>query len=277
MTCKIIVDSCCDMTPQLKDRLDLTSVPLTMNLGENEYTDNDSLDLTRFMAKMKACAEKVGSASPSPVLYQEAIESARSSFVVTLSSRLSGSYASAVAGKTLAEENGRIDTHIFDSQSASAGEVLIAVKIRELLLKGTPRHHIVKTVNRFIQNMKTYFVLERYDNLQKNGRLNRITGKLIHILNIKLVMGSDGSGNIALYAKLRGINQTIAKLLSLIESSGRRTEGENLVISHCNNPGLAKRLEAAVRQKYRFKEIFVVPTGGISSLYADDKGIVMAF
>ncbi|WP_444659790.1 DegV family protein [Caproiciproducens sp. R2] len=277
MTCKIIVDSCCDMTPQLKERLDVTSVPLTMILGKNEFIDNNSLDLTRFMAEMKGCTEKVASASPSPLIYQEAIENARESFVVTLSSRLSGSYASAVTGKMLADERGKADTYIFDSKSASAGEVLIAVKIRELLLKGTSRHNIIQAINHFIENMKTYFVLEQYGNLQKNGRLNRITGKLISVLNIKLVMGSDGSGNIALYAKPRGINQMIGKLLSLIESSGKRTEGESLVISHCNNPGLAKRLKVAIGQKYHFKEIFVVPTGGISSLYADDRGIVLAF
>lgn len=265
------------MTPQLRERLDVTLIPLTMRLGQNEFTDNDSLDLTYFMAEMKACTEKIGSASPPPLLFQEAIDRAQNSFVVTLSSQLSGSYASAVAGKTLAEENGKAHTYIFDSKSASAGEVLIAIKIRELLLNGIPKHHIIKAINCFIDNMKTYFVLERYDNLQKNGRLNRIMGKLIHILNIKLVMGSDGSGNIALYAKPRGINQMIEKLLSLIESSGKNTESENLVISHCNNPELAKRLEAAIQQRYRFKEIFIVPTGGISSLYADDKGIVLAF
>ena len=142
---------------------------------------------------------------------------------------------------------------------------------------GTPRHNIIRTINRFIENMKTYFVLDRYDNLQKNGRLNRIAGKLISVLNIKLVMGSDGNGNIALYAKLKGINQMVEKFLSLIENSGKKTDGENLVISHCNNPGLAERLKSAIEQRYHFKEIFIVPTGGISSLYADDGGIVLAF
>ncbi|WP_326974517.1 DegV family protein [Caproicibacter sp. BJN0012] len=277
MTCKIIVDSCCDMTPQLKERLDVTSVPLTMRLGRNEFTDDASLDLDCFMAEMKASTEKVSSASPPPLLYQEAMESAGDSFVVTLSSRLSGSYASAVAGKTLAEETGKADTYIFDSKSASAGEVLIAVKIRDLLQKGMPKPHVIETINRFIEDMKTYFVLERYDNLQKNGRLNRIAGKLISVLNIKLMMGSDGNGNIALYAKLKGINQMVEKFLSLIENSGKKTDGENLVISHCNNPGLAERLKAAIEQRYHFKEIFIVPTGGISSLYADDGGIVLAF
>lgn len=277
MEYKIIADSCCDMTPQLKNRLGVTPIPLTMRLGQKEFVDDDSLDLAGFMAEMKACKEKVGSASPSPYLYQEAIENAQSSFVVTLSSKLSGSYENAVMGKAFAEENIKVDTYVFDSKSASAGEVLVAVKIRELILQETPKDHIIQTVKHFIENMKTYFILERYDNLQKNGRLNKIKGKLISMLNVKLVMGSDGDGNIALYDKFRGAKQMIEKLLTLIESSGKKTDGENLVISHCNNGDLAKSLGNAIEQKYHFKEIFIVPTGGLSSLYTDDKGIVMAF
>lgn len=277
MNCRIIVDSCCDMTPQLKNRLGITSVPLTMRLGQKEFTDNDSLDLSRFMSEMKACKERVGSASPSPFLYQKAIEISKSSFVVTLSSQLSGSYASAITGKALAEENSEVHSYIFDSKSASAGEVLVALKIRELLEKELTKDDIIQTVNCFIENLKTYFVLENFDNLLKNGRLNKITGKLISVLNIKLVMGSDGNGNIALHEKYRGVNHMIEKLLSLIECSGKKTNGENLVISHCNNLEVAQLLGAAVEQKYHFKEIFIVPTRGLSSLYADDKGIIIAF
>ncbi len=277
MNYTIIVDSCCDMTPKLAGRLGTTSVPLTMRLGNKEFTDDAALDLPGFMAEMKACKEKVGSASPSPVSYQEAMEAAGHSFVVTLSSQLSGSYASAELGKTHAEESSGADTHVFDSKSASAGEVLVAVKIREMLSNGLPKEQIISAVNAFIDGMKTYFVLERYDNLLKNGRLNRITEKIISILHIKLVMGSDGNGNIALYAKPRGTKQMLDKLVALIKSSEKPTSGESMVISHCNNPSLAEQLKNAVKQHFDFKEIFIVPTGGISSLYADDKGIVMAF
>lgn len=277
MDYKIIVDSCCDMTSQLKKRLGIISVPLFLRLGSKEFEDDDALDLPGFMAKMKACTESVGSASPPPVSFQKAIEKAGNSFIVTLSSKLSGSYSSASMGKVYAEEKGNVNTHVFDSKSASAGEVLLAVKIRELIKKGMSKEHIIHAMNQFIDNMKTYFVLERYDNLLKNGRLNKITGKLISILNIKLVMGSDGNGNIALYAKSRGTAQMIEKILSYIKESGRKTDDENLVISHCNNPGLAKQLSDAIQQKFHFKEIIIVPTKGISSLYADDKGIVLAF
>jgi DegV family protein with EDD domain len=277
MECKIIVDSCCDITPPLAERLGAVTVPLTMRLGTKEFRDDHTLDLPGFMREMAASSEKAASASPPPTSFKEAIESAGRSFVVTLSSKLSGSYASAELGRASAEENARVDTHVFDSKSASAGETLVALKIRELLSNGLPKEQLISAVNGFIDGMKTYFVLERYDNLLKNGRLNRITERIISVLNIKLVMGSDGDGRIALYAKPRGTKQMLEKLVSLIRSSEKPTSGESMVISHCNNPGLAELLSGAVKKHFDFKEVLIVPTRGISSMYADEKGIVMAF
>lgn len=277
MEYKIIADSCCDMTPTLKERLGITQIPLTMRLGNKEFTDDDTLDLESFMSEMKACDTKAGSASPAPYLYQEAIEKAGQSFVVTLSGKLSGSYNNALMGKNFAQESVDASSHVFDSKSASAGEALIAIKLRELIQSGMTEQNIIQTTNRFIDDMKTYFVLENYDNLRKNGRMSKVTETLANILNIKLLMGSDGDGNIALFAKPLGINHMLDKLLSLIKDSGKKTDGENIVISHCNNQGLAHQLAEAIRQRYSFKEIFVIPTGGLSSLYTDDKGIVMTF
>jgi len=277
MNYKIIVDSCCDMTPELEERLGVTSIPMTVMLGSKEYIDDETLDLPKFLEDMKSCTEKVSSASPPPYAFKDAIETAIHSFVVTISSQLSGSYANAELGKALAEENGETDTHVFDTKSASAGEVLIAVKLRELLSNGLSRDQIIKSINTFIANMKTYFVLERYENLIKNGRLSKVTGKIVNILNFKMIMGSDGEGNIQLFAKPRGTNQMLEKIISFIKSSGRPTNGENMVICHCNNSHLAKQLSALVKQHFNFKEIFIVPVKGTIALYADDKGIVMAF
>jgi len=265
------------MTRELAERLDLTSVPMTMMLGSKEFTDDENLDLPGFMEEMKACTEKVGTAAPPPFAFMEAIEAAIHSFVVTISSQLSATYQNALLGKALAEENGTTGVHVFDSKSASAGEVLVAIKLRELLSKGLPKDQIINTVNGFIDSMKTYFVLERYDNLIKNGRLNKVTGKIVDMLNFKLIMGSDGDGAIKLHAKPRGTAQMLDKIISLIKKSDRPTSGENLVICHCNNLPLAKQLSNLISGNFNFKEIFIVPTKGAISVYADDKGIVMAF
>ena len=272
----IIADSGCDLTPQLENELKATTIPLSMILESKEYVDDEFLDMPEFMAHMKTCTDKVSSASPPPGLYQEAFAKSKQAFAVTLSSQLSGSYANANIGKAMAEENGA-DIHIFDSKSASAGQLLIVMKIRELLDTGIDRATVVNKINEFIDNMKTYFVLERYDNLEKNGRLNKITGKLIRVLNIKLIMGADGNGNIALFAKPRGVQQMLDKMVSLIGESDKSTEAERLIISHNNNPTLAQRLYDEVGKRYSFKEIWIVPTKGLASLYTDDGGIVMAF
>ncbi|MCL1918858.1 MAG: DegV family protein [Peptococcaceae bacterium] len=274
---RIITDSCCDMTPEMKKEMGIISAPLTMMLGNKEFRDDEDLDMTRFMDEMENFTGKIGSASPAPFLYQKAIEDAGEAYVVTLSSKISASYNNAVIGNTQAEENGRGKAHIFDSKSAAAGQTLIALKLHELIRDGIPKEGIIESVNRFINGMKTYFVLENYDNLLKNGRLHKIAGSLLRMLNIKLIMGADGNGEIDLFAKCRGTKQMVQRLLSLVESSGREGRNENLVISHCNNRTLAEHLKTLVMERFKFKKIYVVPTGGLTSMYADNKGIVLAF
>lgn len=274
---KIIVDSCCDLAPGMAQALNVTKVPLTLRLGDVEYLDDDSLSLPDFMQKMSTCTKPVGSAAPAPLLYQQAFEQSAPSYAVTLSSKLSCSHSSAMLAKGLAEENGYSEIHVFDSKSASAGQTLVALKLNDLLRQGLSRQAIIRSVESFIAGMKTYFVLERYDNLLKNGRLNKLTGTIISIMNIKLIMGDDSNGNIALCAKLRGMKNVLEKLIDMIGRSGKRTENERLVISHCNNEGLAQQLCRTIQQQFQFKEIHIVPTGGVSSLYADEKGIIMAF
>ena len=228
----------------------------------------------------KSCIAKTGkvsTAAPPPHSYMDAMERAVRSFVVTLSGQLSGSYASAQSGKTHAEESGATDTHIFDSKSAAAAEVLIAIKIRELISKGLPKDQIITSINNFISNMKTYFVLECYDNLINNGRLSKIKGKIITVLNIKVIMGANENGEIALFAKARGTKQMLEKMVAFVESSKKPTTGESMVITHVNNPTLAQQLSDMVKQKFDFKEVLIVPARGISTVYADDQGVIMAF
>ena len=277
MNYKIITDSCCDLTAELKRKFQTISVPLKLRLGEKEFVDNDNLNLPSFMEKMKACVEHVGSAAPSPHDFLRAFEEAGRSFVVTLSSQLSGSHASALVAETYTQDRDDIDVHIFDSKSASAGQTLLTIKIHELIQKNFSKDVIVERINNFIDEMKTYFVLERYDNLQRNGRLGKVTGTIIKFLGIRLVMGSDRNGDIALYHKARGEKQMLERMLSLIANSGKKTDNEIMVISHCNNMTLAQRLSDMIKDRFNFNEIYIVPTGGLSSLYADDQGIIMAF
>ena len=271
MDYKIIVDSCSDLTPELEEKLGIVTVPLHLRLGQREYMDDANLDIAAFMEEMAACKEKVGTAAASPAAFSDVMT--QDAFVVTVSAALSATYSNAV----LAAEDVPADIHVFDSKSASAGGTLVALKIRELVSRGMPKPQIIESVNSFIDNMKTYFVLERFENLIKNGRLGALKGRIASVLNVKLLLGADGKGEISLHAKVRGTKAMLEKMLSFISISGRITSGENAVISHCNNQSLAEQLAGLIRQRFDFKEVFIIPTRGTSSLYADNKGIILAF
>lgn len=273
---RLVVDSCCDVTPELCREFSITSVPLTITLGERSITDDDDINLPQFMEDMKNCKSRIGSAAPAPALYKDAFLQAKTSYAVTLSSNLSGSYASAMLGRELACEEGA-DVHVFDSKSASAGEVLIAIKTGEMIKAGIQKSEIIRSIEGFIKQMKTYFVLENIDNLLKNGRISKVKGTLINVLGIKPIMGEDGDGNIALYSHARGEKQIIERLADTIKLSNRNFEGQSMVIAHCNNPGLAEKLMNEIKKRFPFKEILIVPTKGISSMYANNKGLIMAF
>ena len=274
---KIIVDSCCDLTADMRAEMSIKSVPLTMMLGDKEYCDDSSLDIGGFLHDMGEYPEKASSAAPSPFLYQDVMGDADETYVVTLSSKLSSSYNNAVIGNNESVVNGNEPACLLDSKSASAGETLIAIKLHELIQAQMPKEQIIHTIRGFIDNMKTYFVPENLENLKKNGRLNKVTGSLIQMLNIKLILGADGNGEIALFEKCRGAKKMLHQLVSLIATSGRQTENENIVISHCNNPGLAEEIKMLISERYSFKKIYIVPTGGLSTMYVDNRGVVMAF
>lgn len=275
---KIIADSCCDTNTAIEEALSLTKIPFTITLGNKDVVDDATLDPERLMIDIGDYRGKAGSAAPSPYLFQQSLSAKEPNYILTISSRLSCSYNNAMLGKTMSEEDDGIETHVIDTKSASAGELLAALKLNDLILEcRNDSKEIVRSMNDFIDGMKTYFVLDHFDNLQKNGRLSKLKNIVLSVLRFKLIMGSDGDGNIAYFDKAQGSNDLIDKLLNLIEESAKSFASQRIVIAHCHNPGLSERLMRRIQERFQFKDIVVVPTGGLSSLYADNKGVVLAF
>ena len=130
-----------------------------------------------------------------------------------------------LAKKMLAEqlsEKTNKAIHVFDSLNASIGQGLIILKLKELLEKNLPQQQIIEQVENYIKNTKTFFVLDKMDNLIKSGRINRLMGKIVSSLNIKLILGKSEQGDIVLYDKVRGTKNSLNRLLTLIEKHGNK-------------------------------------------------------
>ena len=128
MNYKIILDSCGELPPLYKKDERFEIVSLGIEVGDYRIMDDENFNQKEFLEKVAACPTCPKSSCPSPESYMEAYHcDAEHVYVVTLSSKLSGSYNSAVLGKNLyMEKYGKKDIHICDSHSASGGETQIA-------------------------------------------------------------------------------------------------------------------------------------------------------
>ncbi|BFJ85177.1 DegV family protein [Ruthenibacterium sp. TH_2024_36131] len=281
MNIQIIVDSCCDVTDALRNVLSLSLASLKITVGEHFYEDDGTIDTGVLVADMKACRTAPTTACPSPEEYAALMSRADASLVVTLSSKLSGSYNAACVGRDLALEKApEKKIHVFDSESASAGETRIALLLRDMIDGGMGFEEIVEKTTAFIANMKTHFVLEDLGNLVKNGRISRTAGFVGTMLNLRPIMGENGHGEIIPLEKVRGTANAMRRLVELVaeETDHLPAASKLLVLSHCNCQERAMQLKKAFLARCAvFKDVIVVPTGGLSTVYANDGGIVIAF
>ena len=279
MNYKIIVDSCGELTYKMKKSGVYETASLSMEVDGDIIVDDENFDQADFLRRVEASPECPKSSCPSPERYMELYGGDEERvYAVTLSSELSGSYNSAQLGRKLwMEEHGESGKkiYVFNSRSASVGETLIGLKIQECEENGLGFEETVSTVETYIDEQHTYFVLENLDTLRKNGRLTGIKSFVASALNIKPVMGSTPEGTICQLGQARGMKRALAKMADQIVKEGKTTKDKILAIAHCNCPERAREVERMLLDKIRVKDSFIVDTAGISTMYANDGGIIV--
>lgn len=277
MSYKIVIDSCGELLDEWKQDTRFESVPLTLTVGNENIIDDSTFDQADFLKKVADCPECPKSACPSPERYRKAFDcDADHVYCVTLSAELSGSYNSAMLGRSLVEEKhpGK-KIHIFNSCSASVGETLIALKIQECEEKGMDYKQTIDTVEHYISQQNTFFVLENLETLRKNGRLSRVKALVASALKIKPVMSATQEGTICQLDQARGMNKALVKMVEHIQEVTTDSVNRTLAISHCNCAQRAQMLKEALEEKMNLKKILVLDTAGVSSMYANDGGIIV--
>ena len=272
MSFKIVVDSCCDLTAaMLKDPV-FVKVPLTIQSNGSTFVDDETFDQADLLWSMRQSEDAPSTSCPSPQAYLDAYRGVDDIYVVTLSALLSGSHNSAEQARLLMEEdNPEANVHVFNSCSAASGELLVAMAIHRLAFK-----RVVTEVEQFIYQMQTMFVLESLENLRKNGRLTKLQSVITGALKIKLFMGATPEGEICKLGQALTIKQALTKMVDKIAADAAHV-GRTLAICHCNCLERAFQVKAMLEAKCKFAHILITEAGGVTSVYAYDGGIVVAY
>ena len=277
MSYKIIGDSCLDLTEELKKDPRFMTVPLTLQIDDTMVIDDETFDQKHFIELLKASPNCPKTACPSPEAFKEAYECEEEDvFVITLSSHLSGTYNSAVLGRNLyEEEHGPKNILVIDSESASSGELNIAMAIRELYDAGLGFAEVSEKILKMRDEGRVYFVIDSLEPLRKNGRLTGLQAFFATALNIKPVMGAD-HGVIVKLDQARGLNKAYARMCDIIVKEAGKPEEKRAVIAHCNCPDRAEQVKAELEKRAAFRDSVITETAGVATVYAGDGGIIVA-
>ena len=278
MSYKIILDSCGELTDEMQKSGNYINVPLTLQVGETKVIDDETFNQKDFLELVASTSECPKSSCPSPEEYMNAYDcKCDRVYVVTLSDKLSGSYNSACLAKKLYSEiNPFTKIHVIDSKSASAGETLIGMKIAEYENMGFEFEKIVELAEEYRDSIYTLFVLEDLSFLERNGRLTGVKRLAANLLHIVTILGSTPEGTIYQVDQTRGFKKAMSRLVDIIVGECEKKQPKDLVIAHCNCPERAEDLKEKILTRYSDINININDTKGVASLYAGNKGIIVA-
>ena len=264
-------------TGTLRVTLSKTGESVDFPITQVGLKPDEHFNQKEFLEQVASCPQCPRSSCPSPESYRQAFESeAEHIYVVTLSGNLSGSYNSAMVGRQMyLEEDESKQIYVMDSCSASCGETQLALLAASLEEQGLSFEEVVSRLEAFRSEMNTYFVLDNLETLRKNGRLSGIKALVASTLSIKPVMAGTMDGRIEQIGQGIGIRKGLQKMADAVVRNVARPEEKTLMITHCNCPERAESVKRMVTSKVSVKDVVIMDTAGVSSMYANDGGVIV--
>ena len=277
MSVKIIVDSTADVSAKIKDQL--ITVPLTLRFGDEEYTDGVTINKTEFYEKLIE-SDVMPSTSQANIddfdkIFSEITDNRDTAVVLTLSSKLSGTYNSA---RIAAQDHpGRI--FVVDTQSVSIGIGVLAETALELANDGCTAEYISDYLEEEKKRVKVIAMFDTLEYLRKGGRISKTAAIAGGLLSIKPVVTLK-DGEITILGKARGSKQANNFLASEITASGGIDFGKPLLLGYTglSDTTLHKYIEDSSHlYKDRIDSLEYTLIGSVVGTHAGPGAVAVAF
>lgn len=216
MKTRIIVDSTADLMPGVKESVHV--VPLTIYFGEEEYVDGVTIDHKTFYERLIESDVLPTTSQATPhafeIEFEKAKEAGESAVVITVASKLSGTYQSAMIAASEYE-----NIYVVDSESAAIGSGILTEYALQLLNQGLEAKEIAEKLEEVKKKLVIVALVDTLEYLKKGGRISSTVAFAGAVLNIKPVL-SVVHGEISVLGKARGSKQGNNLLVKEIENVG---------------------------------------------------------
>lgn len=268
MSIKIITDSTSDISQKEAKELNITVLPLHVIFADAEYADGIDLMPDEFYDKLVKSQNLPSTSQLTPEQYLPYFEAAKenndSVIVLTVSSKLSGTFQSAVIAKDMVEYD---NIYIIDSLTVTLGLQLLIRKALDLLTLGYEAKHLVDELETAKHNIRLFAVLESLEYLKKGGRLSGVGAFAGTILNIKPIIEVK-NGEVSVAAKARGLSAAYQKLIQLTSQSGGIDYNTHYCIGYSAYKDTMNNFVKAASKELTLDTALVSPIGTVVGTHA---------
>ena len=276
MKTRIIADSTADMIPEIEKRVHI--VPLTVHFGDEEFIDKVTIDHKTFYEKLIECDVLPTTSQASPYAFMKEFDKAKkageSAVVITVSSKFSGTYQSAMIA-AMEYEN----IHVVESPSASMGSGILVEMAVKLLDEGKSAEEIAAVLNEEKKKIVVVALVDTLEYLKKGGRISKTIAFAGSVLNIKPVL-SVIDGEINLLGKARGSKMGNNLLVQQIEKAGGIDFQRPVLLGYSgiSNALLLKYIEdSRYIWEGNLEEVRYTSVGSVIGTHSGPGAVVVAF
>jgi len=267
MAIVILTDSAADLKASVREELGIVSVPLKVMFGEETYLDGVTIDSPLFFEKLQQFDALPTTSQPSPLDFVEAYKGIVEKYgkdvriiAIMLSAALSGTYQSAVIAKTMMED--QVDITVIDSRKASFVTGLICVEAAKAAREGKSKLQILDMIDRYLDEVQVYFIVDTLEYLQKGGRIGRAAAVLGSLLNIKPILTLDPAGYVTAFDKVRGTKKAINRVLEALHEYAQ-DEPVVVAVLHSRIPEEAANFLERLKQEFSIKQSVLQEIGPV--------------
>jgi DegV family protein with EDD domain len=240
MTVRIVTDSTSDLPAELARELEITVVPLNVHFGLDTFQDGVDMNADQFYHRLLTSPILPKTSAPSPGLfkrnYEDLARNGHDVVSIHISSKLSGTYEAALAGKQALNNGSRVE--VFDSMSATMGVGLLAIAAAKAARSGAGLNEVVDLVRQSIDKVHMVCALDTLDFLQKGGRVGKAQAWLGSLLNIKPII-SMAEGEVVPLERVRTYGKAVDRARQLLQT---HIPARELAIVYSTDPQEGKRM-----------------------------------
>ncbi|MUT66838.1 DegV family protein [Paenibacillus sp. NEAU-GSW1] len=267
---RVVVDSTSDIPANVRAELGIEMVSLKVLFGEETYMDAVTISSEQFYEKLAVSPVMPTTSQPTPSEFQEAYERVleqdpgASIIVITLSGAVSGTYQSALIGKSMLEEEA--DITVIDSKSASYGAGMRAVAAARMAAEGRSKADILAEIARMSTDTELFFLVDTLEYLQKGGRIGRASALIGSILNIKPILSLDKEGTVYSVDKQRGTKKAMARILEMLDQAFGN-DPVNVTIAWTHGDAIAMELCEQVKSRFNVQSVDFTTIGAVVGVH----------